>query len=69
MISKEQAIDIINKFEFFQGQRAGRELWNSKEYSVQEIDLVNFRQDCYDLLEYLKSTEGFRSDAKELKSC
>lgn len=69
MITKEQAIDIINKFEFFQGQRAGRELWNSKEYSVQEIDLVNFRQDCYDLLEYLKSTEGFRNDAKELKSC
>lgn len=59
MITKEQAIDIINKFEFFQGQRAGRELWNSKEYSVQELDLANFRQNCYDLLEYLKSTERF----------
>jgi hypothetical protein len=53
MITKEQAIDIINKFEFFQGQRAGRELWQEKEYSVQEVDLVNFRQDCYDLLEYI----------------
>lgn len=53
MITKEQAIDIINKFEFFQGQRAGRELWFDKEYSVQEADLVNFRQDCYDLLEYI----------------
>jgi hypothetical protein len=57
MITKEQAIDIVNKFEFFQGQRAGRELWQEKEYSVQEVDLVNFRQDCYDLLEYLKNTE------------
>lgn len=56
MITKEQAIDIINKFEFFQGQRAGRELWNSKEYSIQEVDLVNFCQDCYDLLEYIKNT-------------
>ena len=53
MITKEQAIDIINKFEFFQGQRAGRELWFDKEYSVQEADLVNFRQDCCDLLEYI----------------
>ena len=57
MITKEQAIDIVEKFEFFQGQRAGRELWASKEFSVQEVDLVNFRQNCYDLLEYLKNTE------------
>lgn len=59
MITKAEAIDIINKFDFFYGQRAGRELWASKEYSVQEADLVNFRQDCYDLLEYLKNMESF----------
>ena len=69
MITKEQAIDIVNKFEFFQGQRAGRELWNSQEYSVQEVDLVVFRQDCYDLLEYLKSTESSGNNSKELKFC
>lgn len=63
MITKEQAIDIVNKLEFFQGQRAGRELWSSKAYSVQEVDLVNFRQDCYDLLEYLENTE-IKNDAK-----
>jgi hypothetical protein len=57
MITKEQAIDIVNKFEFFQGLRAGRELWASKEYGIQEVDLTNFRQDCYDLLEYLENTE------------
>ena len=62
MITKEQAIDIINKFEFFQGQRAGRELWFDKEYSVQEADLVNFRQDCYELLEYLKNMEIKHND-------
>ena len=62
MITKEQAIDIVEKFEFFQGQRAGRELWASKEYSVQEVDLVNFRQDCYELLEYLKNTEIKHND-------
>jgi hypothetical protein len=59
MITKAEAIDIVNKFDFFYGQRAGRELWSSKEYSVQEVDLVNFRQDCYDLLEYLKNTEVY----------
>ena len=57
MITKAEAIDIVNKFDFFYGQRAGRELWSSKEYGVQEVDLINFRQDCYDLLEYLKNTE------------
>lgn len=57
MISKEQAIDIIEKFEFFQGQRAGRELWADKEHVVQEVDLANFRCDCQDLLEYLKETQ------------
>jgi len=68
MITKEQAIDIVNKFEFFQGQRAGRELWSSKEYSVQEVDLINFRQDCYDLLEYLKNTESFEYVTKNRSS-
>ena len=56
MITKAEAIDIVEKFEFFQGQRAGRELWTDKEYSKQEVDLVNFRQDCYELLEYLKNS-------------
>ena len=56
MITKAEAINIVEKFEFFQGQRAGRELWAGKEYSMQEVDLVNFRQDCYDLLDYIKRT-------------
>ena len=56
MITKAEAIDIVEKFEFFQGQRAGRELWANKEYSVQEVDLINFRQDCYDLRDYIKRT-------------
>ena len=63
MITKEQAIDIVEKFEFFQGQRAGRELWASKEYSTQEVDLAKFRQDCYALLEYLKNTAGLLTSA------
>ena len=34
MITKEQAIDILEKFDFFQGQRAGRELWSDKPKDV-----------------------------------
>lgn len=55
MITKEQAIDIIKKFDFFYGQRAGRELWLTKPREVQEADLLNFRRDCALLREFLEA--------------
>lgn len=54
MITKEQAIDILEKFDFFQGQRAGRELWNDKPKDVQDKDIEDFSQDCRLLIEYVK---------------
>ena len=62
MISKEQAIEIVRKFDFFQGQRAGRELWATKPIEVQNVDLMHFSSDCDDLLEYLEKTQepGYR---------
>ena len=57
MITKEKAIDIINKFEFFQGQRAGRELWFDKSRWAQDEDLEDFCNDCSNLLDYLRNTE------------
>ena len=62
MISKEQAIEIVRKFDFFQGQRAGRELWATKPTEVQNVDLMSFSSDCGDLLEYLEKTQepGYR---------
>jgi len=57
MITKEQAIDIINKFDFFYGQRAGRELWLNKSQEVQEVDLKNFKLDCARLHDYIMKTE------------
>ena len=38
------ALDILDKMDFFQGQRAGRELWNDKPYEVQEQDIADFSQ-------------------------
>ena len=52
-ITKEQAIGILDKFDFFQGQRAGRELWNDKPYEVQEEDINTFARDCALLKEYI----------------
>ena len=56
MITKEQAIDIVNKFDFFYGNRAGRELWLIKPTDVQDTDVKNFSDDCVKLLEYIMST-------------
>ena len=62
MITKAEAINIVEKFEFFQGQRAGRELWLSKSRWTQEDDLDNFCQNCRELLEYIKNTEIICND-------
>ena len=53
MITKEEAIDILEKFDFFQGQRAGRELWNYKPFDIQEQDINNFSKDVALLKEYI----------------
>ena len=62
MITKEKAIDIVNKFEFFYGQRAGRELWFEKLQEVQDKDIYNFVKDCRLLLEYILNTEVLLND-------
>lgn len=40
-----KAFDILNKFEFFGGQRAGRELWFDKSEDVQDKDIEHFVDD------------------------
>ena len=54
MITKEQAIDILERFDFFEGQRAGRELWNVTPKDVQDEDIATFSRDCRLLIEYVK---------------
>ena len=55
MITKEEALEIIEKFKFFEGQRAGRELWAIKPKEVQEEDLASFKRDCDALYDYILS--------------
>lgn len=41
----EEILDILEKWEFFYGQRAGRKLWADKPREIQDIDIENFRRD------------------------
>ena len=41
----DRANDILDKWEFFYGQRAGRELWVDKPTEVQNEDIANFCRD------------------------
>jgi len=56
MITKEQAIETLQRFDFFQGQRAGRELWADKPFEVQEKDIEDFSEACRLLVEYISNT-------------
>ena len=40
-----KCLDILDKWEFFQGQRAGRKLWSDKPREVQDKDIENFNRD------------------------
>lgn len=52
----ERAIDILDKWEFFYGQRAGRELWADKPTEVQNEDIANFCRDLGLVREALERT-------------
>lgn len=41
----DRAIEILDKWEFFYGQRAGRELWAYKPKEVQDEDIAIFCRD------------------------
>lgn len=37
--------EILDKWEFFYGQRAGRDLWGDKPKEVQDEDVAQFNRD------------------------
>lgn len=45
MSNIERCQDILNRWEFFYGQRAGRELWSDKPKEVQDKDIADFNRD------------------------
>lgn len=48
-----KAMEILDKFSFFGGQRAGRELWNDKPREVQDEDIANFNRDVEWLRDFI----------------
>lgn len=63
---RSEVIDILAKMQFFQGQRAGRELWNDKPAEVQEQDLESFNKGIKTIRKYIlqleKSVEPARGE-------
>ena len=54
---KNEVLEILDKLEFFQGQRAGRELWNDKPKEVQDEDIKNFNRDIQKIRDYVLSCD------------
>ena len=48
-----KAWDILCKFDFFGGQRAGRELWNEKPTDIQDKDIEAFSRDVAFLKDFI----------------
>ena len=45
MTREEAIIDILEKWSFFFGQRAGRELWGDKPKAAQDQDIIDFNRE------------------------
>ena len=54
--TQNNVFDILDKMEFFQGQRAGRELWNDKPKEVQDKDIADFIKDINYIRSYLQDS-------------
>ncbi len=54
--TQNNVFDILDKMEFFQGQRAGRELWNDKPKEVQDKDISDFVRDINYIRSYLQDS-------------
>ena len=57
--TQNNIFDILDKMEFFQGQRAGRELWNDKPKEVQDKDIADFIKDINYIRSYLQDSVVF----------
>ena len=66
---QNNVFDILDKMEFFQGQRAGRELWNDKSKEVQDKDIADFIKDINYIRSYLQDTVVLsREEYEKLRS-
>lgn len=53
-VKTSEVLDILDRLQFFEGQRAGRELWSNKPIEVQEEDLENYNRDIDKIRDYVQ---------------
>ena len=56
----EKALDIIEKWNFFYGQRAGRELWGDKPTEVQNQDIEDLKRDLDYIRQFVEELQQYR---------
>lgn len=61
-----KAFDILDKFEFFGGQRAGRELWSNKPSDIQDEDIEGFLRDLDFLRQFINRQKAEIEDLREI---
>ena len=61
MTREEKVIDILDKWEFFFGQRAGRELWADKPTDIQNQDIADFNRDVQLVRSALREQESAKN--------
>lgn len=54
----KEILEILDKIEFFQGQRSGRELWETKPEKVQNEDIENFNRDIQKIRDYVLKSQN-----------
>lgn len=50
----EKILEILDKLQFFGGQRAGRELWSDKPREVQDKDILDFNRDIESVRDFIR---------------
>lgn len=63
---QNKVFDILDKMELFQGQRAGRELWNDKPKEVQDKDISDFIKDINYIRSYLQDSVVLSAEEYEM---
>lgn len=61
-LKPEDVMNILDRMDFFQGQRAGRELWHDKPFEVQEQDIADFTKGIAAVKAFIKVTLALLRD-------
>ena len=58
-------MEILDKLQFFGGQRAGRELWADKPTDVQDADIDSFNENIEAIRDYIQQLQTENAEKNE----